>query len=197
MKRLAQAIGLSGTICFAIAIVSGCATRTVYLEGRRAFPAKPRFTIMPREYTQEELRVAGIRTDGVYVRVGHRPEELRVAQEQTFREKGWRTGSPFLRFWPNGRVMGRLPSVDFLTVGDVDSFEKAGIGYFEITTNGVVEIERYLYHSGIWDHTYRRSRFYVEGDTIWRDLGSMHNGEPIQLGYRFVPIKGMRSQPDW
>ncbi|MDZ4199377.1 MAG: hypothetical protein U1E27_08840 [Kiritimatiellia bacterium] len=198
MKKRVACIVINGmTVCAVFIVAVGCATRTIYLEGRRAFPVKPKFTITPREYTQVELAEAGVRTDGVYVDMGYRPEELRIEQEQAFSERGWRTGSPYIRFWANGRVMGRLPKVDYITAEDADSFERARIGYFHIPTNGIVEVERYMYHSGLGDYTYRRSLYYIEGETLWLDLGRKHKGEPIQLGYRFVPVGGMRAQPDW
>jgi hypothetical protein len=176
---------------------TGCATRTVLLEGHRVFPAEPRFTIAPREYSPDELAAAGVRVDGVYVDVGWRPVELQELEEAEFARKGWRTGSPFYRFWPSGHVMSRLPHTDALSSDHVDSFERARLGYFEIATNGVVETELFLYDPGRGGYSYFKKRRTIEGDTIWSDTGRMHKGEAVQLGYRFVPIEGMKAEPDW
>ena len=137
MKRVASITLRRMAIGAIFILAAGCVTRTIYLGGRRAFPAKPQFTITPREYTEAELAAAGIRTDGVYVHWGLRPEELRIDLENTYREKGWKTGNPFRRFWANGRVMMRLPNVDHLAAEDVDSFDKAILGYYQIVTNNV------------------------------------------------------------
>jgi len=185
-------LGMVAAVC-----VAGCATRTVFLEGRRAFPAEPRFTIAPRQYSPEELAAAGIRTDGVYVDIGWRPAELQALEAAEFARKGWKTGSPFYRFWPNGRVMNRLPHADALAVEHVDSFERARLGYYQIVTNRLIETEFFLYDPGRGGYSYFRKRRAIEGDTIWSATGDTYKDQPVQLGYRFVPIKGMTAQPDW
>ena len=177
--------------------VAGCATRTVLLDGHRAFPAAPQFTITPRTYSPEELAAAGIRTDGVYVDIGWRPESLQALEDAKFREKGWKKGSPFYRFWTNGRVMNRLPHTEALSVEHADSFDRARVGYYRVVTNGTIETEFFLYDPGRASYTYSRKNRTIEGDTIWSDTGGKFRGTPVQLGYRFVPIKGMTAQPDW
>jgi hypothetical protein len=186
-----------GLAVVTLGFLVGCATKTVFLDGRRAFPAEPKFRITPREYSPEELVAAGIRTDGVYVDIGWRPEELQALEEAMFREKGWKTGSPFYRFWSNGRVMGQTAHAESVSAAAADSFDRADLGYFRIVTNGTIEIEQYLYDPGQGAYRCFLERRTIENDTIWSDTGRTHKGEAVQLGYRFVPIEGMTAEPDW
>lgn len=176
---------------------AGCITQTIRLEGRRVWPANPKFTIAPRFYTADELRAAGIRTDGVYVSCGFRPKEVQEEYEDDLKRKGWRDGSPYIRFWSNGRTLARVSNMDVLTASEVDCFEGGVLGYFRFPTNGVVENEEYSYTPGRGGGVYSKDRQFIEGDTLWSTTRAKHKGVPVQLGYKFVPIKGMKAQPDW
>ena len=178
-------------------ISTGCISRTICLEGRRVWPASPKFTIAPQNYTADELRAAGIRTDGVYVRCGFRPKEVQEENEDFLRRKGWRTGSPYFRFWANGRILVGFSKMDVLTAREVDCFEGGILGYFRFPTNGVLESEVYTYDLGRGGGAYSKCSRIIEGDTLWFTTYATHKGVPVELGYRFVPIKGMTAQPDW
>jgi len=73
------------------------------------------------------------------------------------------------------------------------------MGYFRIASNGFIEMEVFAYAPGKGDYDYVRTMFKIEGDTMWLDYGYgyKHKGETVQLGYRFVPLPGMKAQPDW
>jgi len=179
--------------------VVGCRTSAVFWDDHRAYPKQPRFTIIPCAYSAQELKAAGIRTDGVYVDIGWRPLELQSREEAEMKEKGWKTGSPFYRFWANGRVMSRLPKVDDMTAHHADSFERARMGYFRVVQNDVIEVELFTYDPGKWDYSYLKVRLSAEGETLWKEYGynQKHKGETVKLGYRFVHIPEMQAQPDW
>jgi hypothetical protein len=176
---------------------AGCITQTIRLEGRRVWPANPKFTIVPRLYTADELTAEGIRTDGVYVNCGFRPKEFQKEFDDFLRRKGWRTGSPYIRFWANGRTLARLSKMDVLIASEVDCFEGGILGYYNFPANGIVENEVYSYEPGRGGGVYSKTRRIIEGDTLWSPTRETHKGVPVQLGYRFVPIKGMKAQPDW
>jgi hypothetical protein len=176
---------------------AGCITQTIRLEGRRVWPANPQFTINPGNYSEDELRMAGIRIDGVYIRCGFRPQEVQEEYDEALRRKGWRTGSPYIRFWANGRMLARVSDMDVLTAGEADCFEGGILGYFSFPTNAVVEGEEYSYDPGRGGGVYSKSRDVIEGDTLWSRTRAKHKGVPVELGYKFVPIKGMKAQPDW
>ncbi len=176
---------------------AGCITQTIRLEGRRVWPASPKFTIEPRTFTADELRAAGIRTDGVYVHYVFRPKEFQQEFEDDLRRNGYRVGSPYIRFWDNGRTLARLSKMDLLTANEVDCFEGGILGYYNFPTNGVVENEVYSYEPGRGGGVYSKTRRIIEGDTLWSPTRAKHKGVPVELGYKFVPIKGMKAQPDW
>jgi hypothetical protein len=182
-------------------ISNGCSTSAIFWDGHRAYPKKPCFTIMPREYSEEELEAANIRTDGVYVYIGLRPQEVQEQQETMMKENSWETGSPYYRFWANGRFLFRTENIDPENLMNIhaDSFERARMGYFRICNDKSIEEEVYVFHPGKRDYGYFKSRFKIEHDTVWFDAsgGQKHKGETIQIGYRFVPITEMKAQPDW
>jgi hypothetical protein len=178
-------------------MTTGCISRTICLEGRRVWPANPKFTIVPRLYKADELTAAGIRTDGVYVHYVFRPKEFQEEFEDDLRRNGYRVGSPYFRFWANGRILVGLSKMDVLTAKEVDCFEGGILGYFRFPTNGVLESEVYTYDLGRGGGAYSKYRRIIEGDTLWFTTHATHKGVPVQLGYRFVPIKGMTAQPDW
>jgi hypothetical protein len=179
-----------------IGLSHGC--RTVFLEGDRPFPKNPAFAIEPRTYTEGELTLHSLRTDGVYVRQGWWPPEEAGQQEND--------GSPYYRFWKNGRMLYRLPFVPALSCEDadvVDSFEGALIGYYDFAETGVVRCFGYAYNRGKFRHVYTKDVMKIEGDMLWIDYpavrmrGHPHDGKLVRLGYRFVKIDGMTAEPDW
>jgi len=157
---------------FATGLV-GCVSSTITLEGHRAFPRKPAFTIVPREYTAEELARAGLRTDGVYMRDRWHPPELDEEAREYRKRWGGSLGSGYYRFWANGRTLIRTANVepeDF-TSEHADSFERARLGYFQILPDGVIEAQYYAYHGGEGRYIYRNVRIRIENDEIWSPCG--------------------------
>jgi len=178
----------------------GCVSSTITLEGHRAFPRKPAFTIEPREYTTEELARAGLRTDGVYMRDRwHPPESDEEARE--YRERwGGSLGSEYYRFWANGRNWIRTANVELgdFTAEHADSFEWARVGDYQILPDGSIVVERYVYDSGLGRYTYHKAGIQIQNDEIWnRWGGETYKGQLIYLVYRFRPVPGMKAEPDW
>jgi hypothetical protein len=177
----------------------GCASSTIFLEGRRHFPAEPHFTVLPREYEAKELAAAGVRTDGAYVSIGFRPQPdgdrrfARRSQSETS------SSQYYYRFWPNGRVIGRPSRTQPLTPADADSFDDGWLGYYKPGSQGEIIAEIYSWQGGRGYYDYNQIVFAIEGGTLWVDYGNNYRrkGQLVQIGYRFVPIVGLRAQPDW
>ena len=202
MKRWAKEnVGKGVRMGVVVAGLVGCVSSTITLEGHRAFPRKPAFTIAPREYTAEELARAGLRTDGVYmVDRWHPPEKDQEEREAWKRLGGGSLGSGYYRFWANGRTVVRTAWVEpeEFTAEHADSFERARLGYYQILPDGSIEIEQYVYHGGLGRYTYRKARIRIQNDEIWgRWGGQKYKGQLIYLVYRFRPVPGMRAEPDW
>lgn len=190
-----QTGGLTLLLCTVMAAVCGCLTESVRLAGGSPFPESPRYHIPPRTYTKDELARYGLRTDGVYVDMGEVPPEKH--------DPAVVTGYTFYRFWPNGRVMFRVPGIGPLRSSDVaaiDSLRHGNVGYYEFTGDGGIKIELFL-PVGM-TYAYGWTKFTIDGDSLWIHSSGYRNFHPLghvttRLGYRFMHINGMTEQSDW
>jgi len=181
--------------------LSGCVGlyNRVLLEGDRAWPRNPAFSVTPKDYSVEDLEARGLRTDGVYCFIGIRtpPGPLE------------RRGDAYWRFWPNGRVLYRAEEMPTNGVGQAaigDCFEYGLLGYYEFDQDGGLVCEKYVRDSGHFvRHSYSRSEIKIKGDTLWaqRRWGTKWSqrrsatSNLVETGYRFVKIDGMSAEPDW
>jgi len=185
-----------------IVLMLGCVSKTIVLDGHRAWPKQSAFTILPREYTPEELEKAGIRTDGVYMHAGWLPQQLQDLEDRQYEDykaKGFSHGSFYIRFWANGRIMMRLARIEKenFCATDADSFVRARLGYYQILPDGKIEHEMYIYNSGTWEWEYKKEKIQINNGEWWLKTGSKYKGEPILYGFRFLAILEMEAQPDW
>ncbi len=194
VHRLRNAVRLL-LMCTAGMMLSGCITDAVRLEGGSPFPESPRFTIQPRQYTEEELSRYGLRTDGVYVDTGEVPPEKH--------DPSVVSGYTFYRFWPNGRVMFRSPGIGPLKPSDVefiDSLRYGSVGYYEFTDDGGVKVEIFV-PVGM-TYKYGWIEFSIEDDMLWMQSYRYPRFHPLRhfadrLGYRFMQVDGLTAKPDW
>ena len=155
---------------------------------------------MPREYSREELALAGIRTDGVYMRDRWHPPELDEEAREYRKRWGGSLGSGYYRFWANGRTVVRTANVepDEFKAEHADSFERARLGYYQILPDGAIEAQYYAYHGGEGRYIYRNARIRIENGEIWSPCGGDgYRGQPSYLVFRFRPVPGMKAEPDW
>jgi len=186
--------GALGTGLVVVGLV-GCVSSWVVLKGGGVFPRNPAFTIVPREYTAEELARAGLRTDGVYMVDRWHPPELDEEVRKYWTRWSGSLGSGYYRFWANGRTMDRtvwlgVKPEDF-TAEHADSFERAWLGYYQILPDGSMEVEYYTSRD-----VYQKKRIRIRNGEIWLRRGE-YKGQPSYLVYRFRPVPGMKTQPDW
>lgn len=182
-------------LCIVASMIGGCMTAAVRLEGGSPFPETPQFSIQPCSYTPEELSRHGLRTDGVYVDMGElSPEKY---------DPSVIYGYTFYRFWPNGRVMFRAPGIGPLKPSDaefIDPLRHGSVGYYELTDDGGVKVEVFVPVGMSYD--YSRISFSIENNVLWMESYRYPRFHPLwhfadRLGYEFMPVERLTSEPDW
>jgi hypothetical protein len=170
-------------VCSLIASLSGCGFTWKRISESRIYPHRPVFSVAPKTIYAPEKSI--IDFSAIYV--WHNQFTNRAGQAVESYE--------FQRVWPDGQMYGKGISHTFPTIKDVESFEHAILGFYELDgTNIVMETffpELYVKTFGIVSkdelHVYK---------AINRYSGPIYVDE-VSVVYKRHPIEGLTRKPDW
>jgi hypothetical protein len=166
-----------------LVLIQGCRS-DVLLSEQRSFPKKPKFTIVPENYTA----ASGLDFNAVYYFHIPKPANSNEPVETYY----------FLRFWPNGRVLKRYVLNHLPNKADAENFKHAYVGYYRVQGQNLVT-ELYIQDPTAWiawDHN--RHYAVINGDNITFSREEMR-GQSLyhEATYRKIHLDQLERMPDW